>query len=304
MAPKKSTTKPATEPAAAPAATTLEGRIVCSLQSAGRIGKSTFDDLFLDWLTYAGVPWGALDFDSDHATLSSRYEGHVPMPDGEMGDVPLLDLRTPETLRNVLGQIIHGAQEKQNPAVMVLDFPANATDGLLADFERVSFFDALDAVNVRMTVPLFLMDDAAAGESAGKIIQAIGDRVDFVFVRNPARGESKGIESRRVIREMMERGVPVIDMPAVYAATMQAAVEKVEREAGRFLPLGKIAERMKDPLARMELEKFIWLVSGQMEQAESVLLPYGSLIGKYVDFDKYAKKVAATAPGRKMGRLD
>src|SRR5260221_4822974 len=48
-------------------------RIICSLQSTGRIGKSTVAQALIIWFGFAGVEFAAVDADGEHQTLLRWY---------------------------------------------------------------------------------------------------------------------------------------------------------------------------------------------------------------------------------------
>jgi hypothetical protein len=47
-------------------------RMLTSLQSTGRIGRSTLKQALMSWFSYAGIEFNAIDADPEHHTLSSR----------------------------------------------------------------------------------------------------------------------------------------------------------------------------------------------------------------------------------------
>jgi hypothetical protein len=48
-------------------------RTLTSLQSTGRIGRSTLKQGLMSWFSYAGIEFNAIDADPEHHTLSSWY---------------------------------------------------------------------------------------------------------------------------------------------------------------------------------------------------------------------------------------
>ena len=49
-------------------------RFIACAQSTGRVGKSTLAEGLISWLRYAGVEFAAVDADSQHQTLSRRFQ--------------------------------------------------------------------------------------------------------------------------------------------------------------------------------------------------------------------------------------
>ena len=68
-------------------------RIICSLQSTGRIGKSTVAQALISWFGFAGVEFAAVDADGEHQTLSRWYPEFVTkLPFRETDDLlPILN---------------------------------------------------------------------------------------------------------------------------------------------------------------------------------------------------------------------
>jgi hypothetical protein len=75
-------------------------RIICSLQSTGRIGKSTVAQALIGWFGFAGVEFAAIDADGEHQTLSRWYPDIATrLPFRETDDLlPVL---------NEIGSVLH-----------------------------------------------------------------------------------------------------------------------------------------------------------------------------------------------------
>ena len=290
MPAKKRTTAPTIqetpEGTAQAAEASTAGRIIAPMQSAGRLGKSTLVDCLLGWLGHAGVNWNALDCDAQHGTLSRRY------------DVTLLNLAEPEAITRLLDGL---ASNEDSAPVIALDFPAQATDFLLKEFDAADALSVLEHSKMRLTVPLFLVDDAAALESLAKVVHAFGDRADYLLIKNPARGPFARSDASPMIGRLRAAGAPTIEMPALTQATRDA-VSAAEREAGRSLPLSEVAPALR-LVPRLEMEKFLSRIWAQMEDAASVLLPDASLIVNRVSRLRDAREGAAQE-ATKVNHLD
>ena len=254
----------------------LLSRFIAPMQSAGRLGKTTFVDELLGWCDHSGIAWQALDCDAQHATLSRRH------------DVPLFSLSEPEAIPRLLHEM---ASNEQPAPVIALDFPAQATDFLLGEFEKSDALAVLDEIRMRLTVPLFLVDDAAALESLAKVVKAFGDRADYVLVKNPARGPYTRSDASPLIGRLREAGAPTIELPAITQAARDG-IQVAERKAGRSLPLSEVAPAL-GIVHRIEMEKFTSRVWAQMEDAAAVLLPDAALIQNRVSDARGARKGAA-----------
>lgn len=253
----------------------LVGRIIAPMQSAGRMGKSTFMDIYLGWLDHAGVAWRGMDLDGEHRTLSRCYQNVHLMPLSDQETIP---------------QLLNALSTEETVPVTALDFPAQATDELLRAFETFSALDVLESVGLRLTVPLFLVDDQAARESLAKVVRALGTRADYILVRNPAKGPSSRVEATPAIADMLAHGTPVVNLPVLTEVTRDA-IAAASRAAKTFFPLSNVKDTLPT-MPRLELEKFLSRVWAQMEDAASVLLPDPALIDNRVSQARDARKSA------------
>lgn len=277
-------TETTTEPS--PGGGNIKTKIIAPMQSAGRLGKSTFVDMLLSWLDHAGIESYAVDCDAAHGTLSQRY------------DVPTLNLGDQDAMENLLNAIV----SNPDPApVVALDFPAQATDNILGEWKRLYALDAMEAAGFRLTIPLFLIDDAAAVESLVKIVNALGSRADYILVKNPARGPFERPEASRMANQLREAGAPTITLPVLTKATRDA-ISAVEKQAGKRLPLAEATPSL-GLIHRVQLEGFIGSVWKQLEDAADVLLPNKSFIKHPVSEARVAR-LATEEPAKAINRLD
>jgi hypothetical protein len=60
--------------------------------------------------------------------------------------------------------------------------------------ESLRVLDALEAQETRLTVLMFAADDTTATASLAKTYRALGDRADYLLVKNPARFRSQSFD--------------------------------------------------------------------------------------------------------------
>jgi hypothetical protein len=104
-------------------------RFIACTQSTGRVGKSTVAEGLITWLRFAGVEFAAVDADSQHQTLSRRYPEYVETFDAT----------------KTFDDFARMVQALPNLPVILVDFPAQATDFLLSaatHFRLLKFFGA------------------------------------------------------------------------------------------------------------------------------------------------------------------
>ena len=251
-------------------------RMLTSLQSTGRIGRSTLKQGLMSWFSYAGVEFNAIDADPEHHTLSSWY--------------PELTDRKPYRDENDLLPILNTVGEA---AVQLIDFPSQETQSILRAFEHFNAFELFAAKNTRPTVFIFASDERAAMLSAHQIISSFESQVDYVIVENPARFTS-GVFYRSKLPEMLKSfNAPTIQIPRITGTTMDTLDDSSKRmkKALTF----REAEPVLEIGSRFELEHWRNRLFVQFEDIADVLLPSPDLIQKRVERPKQ-KKLAAIDP--------
>jgi hypothetical protein len=237
-------------------------RFIACTQSTGRVGKSTLAEGLISWLRFAEIDFAAVDADTQHQTLSRRYPDKVSVFDAT---------RTFDDFSKMI-------QELPPAPVILVDFPAQATAFLLkaaAHFNLIEFFQR---IKVRPTLLIFAADDPTAQESAAGTIEFFEDAADYLLIENPAKFKSNEFAQIAINAWLQERSTPVIRIPAVTAATMNAW-QNLERQLERFIPLDEARESdgLHD-LSRMELDYFRNRFLVQCEDWADWILPDSNLI--------------------------
>jgi hypothetical protein len=239
----------------------INHRLVTCFQSSGRIGKSTVLESLLAWAKFAGVPIAAVDCDAEHRTLSKRF------PEAAFVDAT----RSKD-------EFLQLVMELPDMPLAVADFPAQATDFLLGAMESLRVLDALDARETRMTVLMFAADDPTATGSLAKTYRALGNRVDYLLVRNPARFRSQAFDDSALAELFRKNQVPILELPAITATTLQK-IENASAEKKKHLTVSEVIKLPTiHPLCRYELEHFLNRVFTQCEDAAHVLVPASATI--------------------------
>ena len=160
----------------------------------------------------------------------------------------------------------------------VADFPAQATDFLLSAMESLRVLDALDASETRLTVLMFAADDPTATASLAKTYRALGDRADYLLVKNPARFRSEVFDQTALAELFKQNRVPVLELPTITATTIQA-IQDASAEKKKHLTYSE-AEKLPSihQMCRFEIEYFLNRIFTQCEDVERVLVPDPALI--------------------------
>jgi hypothetical protein len=239
----------------------INHRFITCFQSSGRIGKSTMLEGILAWASFAGVPAAIVDCDGEHLTLSKRFP-EAAFVDATRSKDEFLQLMT----------------SMPDSPISVADFPAQATEFLLDSMQSLRVLDALEKSETRMTVLMFAADDPTATSSMAKTYRALGHRVDYIVVKNPARFRSRLFDESSLAQLFHQNKVPVIELPAITATTLQQ-INAASAERKKHLTF---AEAVKIPslhsMCRFEIEHFLNRVYVQCEDAAHVLVPDPSLI--------------------------
>ena len=165
------------------AKTSITRRFIACTQSTGRIGKSTVAEGLISWLRYAGVAFVAVDADSQHQTLSHRYPSDVESFDAT------------KTLDDFARMI----QALPDFPVILVDFPAQATNFLLSAAEHFRLLEFFERSGIRPTLLIFVGgDDPTAKESASKTVRFFGDAQPIIcWLRIPQNTKARNSCARR-----------------------------------------------------------------------------------------------------------
>ena len=225
------------------------------------MGKSTGLEGILTWARFAGIPVGAVDCDAEHRTLSKRFPEAVFVDATRSKD---------EFLQLIM--------ELPDTPLAVADFPAQATDFLLSAMDSLRVLDALDARETRMTVLMFAADDPTATASMAKTYRALGDRVDYLLVKNPARFRSQAFDDSALAELFRKNKVPVLELTALTTITLHA-IAAASAEKKKHLTFSEAVKIPSiHPMCRFEIEHFLNRILTQCEDAARVLVPEPAII--------------------------
>src|ERR1700722_17692507 len=106
-----------------------------------------------------------------------------------------------------------------------------------------------------------------------KTYRALGDRADYLLVKNPARFRSHSFDQSALAELFKKNRVPVLELPALTATTVQA-IEIASAEKKKHLTYSEAAKLSSiHQMCRFEIEDFLNPIFTQCEDAARVLVP-------------------------------
>ncbi|MEG3973670.1 hypothetical protein QT970_03480 [Microcoleus sp. herbarium8] len=264
----------------------FKSRMILAPQSAGRIGKSTISEALLEWYDFAGIDATILDLDAAHLTLSKRY--------------PEIATAFPDAAESADGwaALMNAILPPPSPA-MLLDMPAQATDHLLEQLIERGNLATLSEQGVRITCLIITADDNAAITSAGRCVQVLGDRVDWVIVRAPGpKRPVADFEQSPLGKQLTALGAATLTLPEITRPTLDR-YKATSQAARQWLPMSEASKSMP-PAAAHEIAYWRNRALAGCEDIAAHLLPDVSLIQTKVqrlasetlppksDFDEFA----------------
>lgn len=241
-------------------------RFIPLVQSKGSLGKSFFGALFMEWLSYARVPFKVVDSDVSHKTLKLRYPDRANEFDASKG---------PDEFGKLLGNL-------PDTPVFMLDCRANFTADFLAYSAHYRLLDVLQNKGFKATIPLFISDDEDATRSATDLFEYFSKDADFIMLDNPKVFKSDEFRRTGLYKALIQRGAPLITIPEMHTYTKTFWMELEDKE-GQHLSISRvIAHKDCDPVALFELSGIKDIVFTQLEDSAALLLPDASLIKEKV----------------------
>lgn len=240
---------------------TTTSRLLATVQSKGNLGKSTECLARIEWLNRLPIEWLAYDLDDAHRSIVKRYPAQTK----------LLAVSGPESAE----QLLRVFRNAGRTSVQIMDARAQATDEILRVIQRTHFLSIAADQGIRMTVFLFPFDDLATMENLEKIVRELGDAVDYVVVRNPAKNQTRMFDGSGLQSILGEWGAVEITMPVLFKSTL-LQLDELEARHGRGITWSEaICNRdlKLDLFARGDLESFLTDIYTQYDAIAGHLLP-------------------------------
>jgi hypothetical protein len=221
------------------------------------MGRSTFQQALISWYAHADVDFSAIDTDSEHKTLSSWYPDFATFHPYHRED-----------------DLLPCLNQAGGAAVELIDFPAQATNSILAAFNHFNAFQIFRDKQIRLTVLIFASDERAALTSGAQIVTALDNQADYVIVTNPARFTSQVYFASKLAERLKDS--PTLDMPRITGATIEA-IDSASKKSRRALTF-RDAEPLLEIGSKYELEHWRNRMFCQFEDHAAGLLPDPELV--------------------------
>ncbi|MBK9990938.1 MAG: ATPase [Verrucomicrobia bacterium] len=208
-----------------------------------------------------GVPWLGFDLDPEHATFSRLFPEEVilqPLGDEPEAEVIKIFRRCTET------------------PVTLIDPRAHLSDVVLRGWDMIRFPEQFSAQGGRITTVVFPGDDLEILTDIDGLVSRLGDKVDYLVVRNPARQpRSRMFDGSPLEDDLKNLGAAFLELPHLLAvarnhlsaleAELGRGITHLEAVANRELPL--------DGMIRLVVEDWIRTSFRRFDQVADKLLP-------------------------------
>ncbi len=250
---------------AEPKSKTLHHRLVLPIQTRGNLGKSTEAIARCEWMNARGVQWRGYDLDASNRTLSTALPNHVSF-------VP------PSTEPE--GQVVRILRGVTKAEVTVVDPSAHMEQTILRAFRMVRFPEMAAAANARATVMVYPIDEISDMDDIARTVDALGDTVDWIVVRNLARVPTTRFYERSALeKQLASFGAARLDIPQLLTDTRNY-LRTQEAKLGRaFSP----TQALHDPSLELDLghqmilEDWLEEFFSRFDRIASHLLPTSAL---------------------------
>jgi hypothetical protein len=236
-------------------------RLVVPIQTRGNLGKSTEAIARCEWMTERGVGWKGYDLDAFNRTLSTTYPEEVVFVE------PGLE---PE------GELIKIFRSLARSDVTVIDPSAHMNRTILRAMEMVRLTQLCEAVAARVTVLIYPVDEVSDMDDIAQTVEALGDSVDWVIVRNPVKiHTTKFFQGSELESQLLGFGAARLEIPALLSDTRNHLRSR-EIQLGRGL---SPAEALRNPSIqlyiahRIVLEQWLTEFFDRLDAVAGHLIP-------------------------------
>jgi hypothetical protein len=269
--------------------TETERVLITCIAKRGNIGKSMVMSGVAGWLEQRGIAWQGFDLDPDHQSFVRLFPESVqPVPLGE----------EPE------GDVIKVLRAVNVAPVTLLDPRAHLNGTILRAWDMIRFPETFAEAGGRIVALVFPADDLEVMTDLDETVTRLGDRVDYLVVRNPARSvRTRMFDGSELEAELKRHGASFLEVPVLLSLARNHLAAK-EAELGRGIPHAEAVDSGDlhlDPMVRLVIEDWMRMLYRRLDAVCGCLLP-SSLAAKIAP--SVAPAVPETAPIRRGARLN
>lgn len=239
----------------------IQHRLILCLQQRGNLGKSLTLSALAQYCDQRQVPWRGFDLDADHRSFSRLFPEQVSLR--LLGDEPE-------------GEIIKILRTCPEIPVTVIDPRAHIAEAVLRGWDMIRFPQYFSGLGGRITVLLFPGDDLEILTDIDGLVARLGDSVDYVVVRNPARQpRCRMFDGSELEADLLKLGAVTLEIPTLLAlarnhlaaleAELNRGITHIEAVANRDLPL--------DGMVKLVVEDWIKALFRRFDAIAGQLLP-------------------------------
>lgn len=269
----------------------IKHRVIVPIQTRGNIGKSTEVIARAAWMTHRDVPWRGFDLDVHNRTFSDNYPDQVTLVECNQTE--------PE------GDIIKILRKATQAEVTTIDPQAHMNATILRALEMIQFTESVGETGVRLTVLVYPIDETTDLDDITSTVEKLGDKADWVIVRNPARQpRTKLFDGSELERELLELGAATLRLPALLTDTRNV-LRAHEAKLGRAIsPSEAVVNREigLDPSHRMIVSTWLKEAFKGFDAIAAHLLPRDRALS--VTEKMATTETTTPAPRRRGGKIN
>lgn len=263
--------------------------LITPVVKRGNLGKSTVMAGIAGWLEQRGIAWRGIDLDPDHRSFARLFPEAVQAV--SLGDEPE-------------GDVIKVLRTVHDTPVTLIDPRAHLSGTVLRAWDMIRFPEAFAEAGGRVVALLFPADDLEVMADLDETITRLGNRVDYLVVRNPARSaRTRMFDGSELEAELTRHGASFLDVPVLLSIARNHLAAK-EAELNRGIPHAEAVANTAlglDPMVRLIVEDWVRLLFRWLDAVAGRLLP-SALAAKIAPPVEPA--ASANAPARRGARLN
>lgn len=239
----------------------ISHRYLTSLQTRGGVGKSTVFAALAQYCEQRSVSWRGYDLDPDHRNFSRLFPETVAMR--ELGSEPE-------------SEVIKIARAASETPVTLVDPRAHLGDVTANAWQMIRFPETFAALGGRITVLLFPGDDLEILTDIDRVVTRLGDRVDYVIVRNLARQpRTRMFDGSELETDLFHLGATALEIPPLLALARNHLAALEAHEGRGITHVEAIANQALtlDSMVRLIIEDWLRTLFRRFDRIAGHLLP-------------------------------